>query len=468
MTTIDSGSNSFVKRSKSKQHEDTPMHRNKFDSENRRLKEEISKFKRKEQFGGDTDSSNSPTKRTNVPNSTTNALSNDGFNQNSLNNVNSYRTALQESNKEDLQNALKKSESLQFQLRDERNQNRELILQIQSLEDALKKLNTEYNSLSFKFAKLNSESEMFEKIIYDLKHNLQINKTKFEELIKVNQELKDKHFEKENFINSHNKDMKTVLKRNQFLNNRVEDLEKALIAFKQDNDIKESRLKALRTMNMKLEQRSSTIIKKWEQMQLLEKKTEETYMNYLKQIEYVDELNKKITNYNKENEDLKKSEVSLKKEYSILKDDNKDLRKQVADLKSVNDELAKKLEVYDSKFKSTLYASKIAAEKQKTNPSLDIPGIPYSNNLKNTYSQNSNIEEESSQNNHNNTTLNNNNNINNTTNSASITNNFSNTNSNILNNKFMHKASSNNTNFNSNLNFSNNIINSKTVSVLYH
>lgn len=271
------------------------------------------------------------------------------------------------SNAEETGKLIQKTEGLQYSLNEERSLNRELVIQIQSLEDALKKLNTEYNSLSYRFAKLNSESEMFEKTICDLKHNLNVNKGKFEEVIKVNQELKEKHFEKEQFIENHNKDIRNVIKKNQKLTLKIEEQEKVIDELKHENEVKEVRLNALRAMNQKLDQKSNMILKKWENVQQLEKKTDETYSNYQKQLEYYEEQNKKILTLRSDNESHSKQEAQQKKELFNIKEENRNLKKQVTELKAINEEFQKKVELFEAKFKNTLYANTISIEKSNNN-----------------------------------------------------------------------------------------------------
>ena len=267
----DPHSNVFIKR-KTKEDE---QNANKLEQENKKLKEDITKLKQ----------------RTSV-----------------------------ETNEQEDKKTNKKIDSLHFTISEERATNRELILQIQSLEDALKKINTEYNSLSYRFAKLNNESELFERTINDLKHNLQVNRSKFNEIVKVNEELKSKHFSKEEFIEEHNKDMRKEIKKNHKLQERIDILEKKIEELASESLIKETRLKALRQMNTKLESKSKQIMDKWKNMQSIEERSEATYQNYQKHLEYLEEQNKKILSFRSDKDSFIKYEASHSKQMNNLID----------------------------------------------------------------------------------------------------------------------------------------------------
>lgn len=256
----------------------------------------------------------------------------------------------------------KKIDSLHFTISEERATNRELILQIQSLEDALKKINTEYNSLSYRFAKLNNESELFERTINDLKHNLQINRSKFNEIVKVNEELKSKHFSKEEFIEEHNKDMRKEIKKNHKLQEKIDVLEKKIEELSSESQIKETRLKALRQMNTKLESKSKQIMDKWKNMQSIEERSESTYQNYQKHLDYLEEQNKKILSFRSDKDSFIKYEAMHSKQMNSLIEENLLLKNQINELKHINEEFQNKLESFETKFKSTLYASTLEIE----------------------------------------------------------------------------------------------------------
>lgn len=262
-------------------------------------------------------------------------------------------------NKQEEQNNVltKKIEVLQYTINEERESNRELILQTQRLEDALKKLNNEYNSLCYRFAKLKSESEVFEKTITDLKHNLAVNKNKIEEVIKINNELKSKHFEKEQFIDLHNKDIKNVIRKNQKLNIKLEESEKKVSLLTKENECKEIRLKSLRDMNTKLDYKANEIFKKWNKMQEYKKQIEETYESYQKQLDYIEEKNKQIMNLKNVNDNQHKLEDKHKKEIIRLEKLNKEYKEQIDNLLDDNNSMEIKLKNFEKKANENKYVN---------------------------------------------------------------------------------------------------------------
>lgn len=265
----------------------------------------------------------------------------------------------------DNQNLRKRSENLQYNLKEEQAKNTELILHAKNLEDALKKLNMEYNSLSYRFAKLNSESESFEKTINKLKDNLKDNRAKAEELMQINQELKEKHFEKEAFLDTHSKDLRQALQKNIKLNSRVEGLEHEKANLEQELKYKEERLKAVRAMNSKLESQSQKIIKKWESVKTLEEKTDEMNKKILQYSDMINDQNSKIVSLKQENVNLAKSELAMKAEYEKVLQENESLKQQVNGLKNTNSAFEKNLTQFENKFKEMIFSPELMNAKPK-------------------------------------------------------------------------------------------------------
>jgi chromosome segregation ATPase len=115
-----------------------------------------------------------------------------------------------------------KVESLNSYLAEEKGKIAQLLLKIKSLEESFKTLNSEYMSLNYKYNKVQTDSENYEKSLMDVRKNNNENKTKFEELIKINAELKNRLINYENNAKLHQDDLKNVLKRNANLQKNLE------------------------------------------------------------------------------------------------------------------------------------------------------------------------------------------------------------------------------------------------------
>ena len=192
-------------------------------------------------------------------------------------------------------------------------------------------------------------------------------KSKYDELVKVNIELKDKIIEREVYTDQISKELNIEYKKQHKLDDKITYLENSITELTSEIDNKDIRLKALREMNSKLLSKSTQILKKWEVVQSIDKKTEETYTNYKKQLQYYEEMNKKIITLRSDNESYAKYEAQQKKELHNLKDENRVLKKQISEIKTNNEELNKKIDAYESKFKSNLYANTITVEKPSSN-----------------------------------------------------------------------------------------------------
>lgn len=115
-----------------------------------------------------------------------------------------------------------KAESLNIFLAEEKSKNGQLLLKIKSLEESFKTLNAEYMSLNYKFNKAQTESENFEKSLSDVRRNNNETRSKFDELVKINGELKSRLVDYENGAKLHQDDLKNVLKRNSNLQKNLE------------------------------------------------------------------------------------------------------------------------------------------------------------------------------------------------------------------------------------------------------
>ena len=70
--------------------------------------------------------------------------------------------------------------------------------------------------------KAQTESENMEKSLLDVKRNNNDTKTKFEDLLKINNELKNRLVDYENTTKLHQDDLKNILKRNSNLQKNLE------------------------------------------------------------------------------------------------------------------------------------------------------------------------------------------------------------------------------------------------------
>lgn len=325
--------------------------------ENKKLRDEISKLKK------DTKTSdNSKGKRSNR---NSYDLNDSGENENDKKPMNT-------DNSINDKKMHKKIEVLTYQLNEEKSVNREMILQVQNLENALKKLSTEYNSLSYRFSKLNTESEGFVKTIANLNNNLMVNKKNLEEYHKVNEKLKEIHFDKEKFIEEHNKDITQYIKKCKKLSSIKDQSDKYIMDLISDNKIKDEKLKALRNMNIRLENKINMILKKWEELGVLEKKTEDSVINYQKKFDMIEEQEKRITELINANDEQKRNDTHLQRIINSQKEENAKLVRQNNDLRKMNDELNNRIDNFENKFKNNinLLTNTVVVDKQQTNSTL--------------------------------------------------------------------------------------------------
>jgi chromosome segregation protein len=265
---------------------------------------------------------------------------------NALSNINITNANLLQSNK--------KLEETNFLLSEERQTNKSLNLQIKGLEDALKVLNSEYNSLSFKYGKIQSDCEFLEKTLTDMKKHNHEYKDKFEELAKVNTDLKSKISDYDTNYRLHNDDVKSLIKKISSQQKTIEDLE---IKYRQSSAelaYKEERLKAIRLMNSKLEQKSQQILKKFEAFRLFEEKSNELSANSQKMYEIIEDLNSRLTQEAEEKDIQRKIAEKLGNQINKLSTEHEEVKKQLLSVKLLNEELLTKNSDLESKFKRSL------------------------------------------------------------------------------------------------------------------
>jgi hypothetical protein len=120
---------------------------------------------------------------------------------------------------------IKKLDEMKILLAEERELQNEHILRIKILEETLKKLDKEYENVVNKYTEIQKENDTLHRSLGDVKRNTGENKHKFEELIGINSELKEKIIQHENSIGTHLDDIKNLLKRNTMLQKHTEVIE---------------------------------------------------------------------------------------------------------------------------------------------------------------------------------------------------------------------------------------------------
>jgi chromosome segregation ATPase len=263
-----------------------------------------------------------------------------------LSNINITNANLIQSNK--------KLEEATLLLSEERQTNKTLNLQVKGLEEALKVLNSEYNSLSFKYGKIQSDCEFLEKTLNEMKRHNHEYKEKFEELVKINTDLKSKISDYDTNYRLHNDDVKSLLKKISSQQKTIEDLDVKNRQSSAELAYKEERLKAIRLMNNRLEQKSQQILKKFEAFRLFEEKSNELSANSQKMYEIIEDLNSRLTQEAEEKDIQRKISEKLGNQITKLSAEHDEVKKQLLSLKLLNEELLNKNSELESKFKRSL------------------------------------------------------------------------------------------------------------------
>lgn len=115
-----------------------------------------------------------------------------------------------------------KIDQLSIFLSEEKTKNSQLLIKIKTLEETFKTLNNEYMAINMRYSKAQTESENYEKSLLEVRKNNHENKNKFEDLIKINNELKTRLIEYENTSKLHQDDLKNILKRNSNLQKNLD------------------------------------------------------------------------------------------------------------------------------------------------------------------------------------------------------------------------------------------------------
>ena len=233
-----------------------------------------------------------------------------------------------------------------YLLDEERNNNKMLVLQVKTVEDNFKILSEKYNALNIKHQELLKELSSLSQMNSDMKRNTNENKYRYEDLIAMNCELKTKLASYESVIKTHTDDIKILMKKNATLTNKIEELTKQNKTLAADVSYKDERLKAIRIMNTKLEQKSNSLVKKWDSLSKIEQRSNqiskdanEAY-DSLKEMTHRLErematnknLNQVIRQINYDKEQLVQEINKIKEENKLLKVMNKEVTEKYQEM----------------------------------------------------------------------------------------------------------------------------------------
>lgn len=233
-----------------------------------------------------------------------------------------------------------------YLLDEERNNNKMLVLQVKTVEDNFKILSEKYNALNIKHQELLKELSSLSQMNSDMKRNTNENKYRYEDLIAMNCELKTKLASYESVIKTHTDDIKILMKKNATLTNKIEELTKQNKTLTADVSYKDERLKAIRIMNTKLEQKSNSLVKKWDSLSKIEQRSNqiskdanEAYDSLKEMTHRLDKematnknLNQVIRQINYEKEKLAQEINKIKEENKLLKVMNKEVTEKCQEM----------------------------------------------------------------------------------------------------------------------------------------
>lgn len=239
-----------------------------------------------------------------------------------------------------------------FVLNEEKTKNNLLLLQVKTVEDNFKTLNKEYQALSEKHEKVLKDMESLCQVSSEMKRRTNDNKYKYGDLAYINSELKKKLLSYENNINTHNEDIKTLMKKNNTQKIRIEELEKVNKALNAEVNYKEERIKVIRLMNAKLESNTKKLINKWGSLSQIEEKNTQIAQEANEAFDSLREMNEHLTYESCANKNLQlqlqqaiNNNQLLQKEIKNLNDINSSIKEMNKDLLMKNKELETRLEV---------------------------------------------------------------------------------------------------------------------------
>ena len=141
-------------------------------------------------------------------------------------------------------------------------------------------------------------------MLTDLKRAYTEAKLKITDVIKTNSELKAKIIQGDNTLRLQSEDFKQIVKKHSNLQKQFENKEKERSQIFNDLCYKEERLKALRYMNSKLEQKSKEILDKWTEISEFQGKANELKDENKQMIHVIEKLRTEIGDVKEDKERL--------------------------------------------------------------------------------------------------------------------------------------------------------------------
>ena len=141
-----------------------------------------------------------------------------------MNTTKSNRNNNNSSNNKSNISSLSNISEIKCLLIEEQSKNNMLLLHIKSVEDNFKALSQKYTTLTEKHQELISELSSLSRINSDMKKNNQENKYKYDDLISLNCDLRNRISSYENTVNNHDNDLKSIMKKNETLTSKLNEL----------------------------------------------------------------------------------------------------------------------------------------------------------------------------------------------------------------------------------------------------
>jgi hypothetical protein len=258
-----------------------------------------------------------------------------------------------------------KLEQLNFSLNEEKDRNSQLVTHIKSLEDTIKSLDGELEIISYKFKLISNESESYGKNLSEYRKCNNDLKLKFEELVKINSDLKSRIVDNDNSLKLQTEEVKSMIKKNSTQSKLIEELEASNKLVKTEMNYKEQRMKALRKMNSNLEQKSLVILKKFESIKFLEEKSSEAYNTNQKMLDLIEDLNSRLKKESLECDHLRKFIQDVTVERNRIKIENDNLKTELSKVRSQIEELGYKNHELETKIKLSVDSKDMRESKVK-------------------------------------------------------------------------------------------------------
>lgn len=241
-----------------------------------------------------------------------------------------------------------------YLLDEERNTNKMLVLQVKTVEDNFKTLSEKYNALNIKHQELLKELSSLSQMNSDMKRNTNENKYRYEDLIAMNCELKTKLASYESVIKTHTDDIKVLMKKNSTLSNKIEELTKLNKTLAADVSYKDERLKAIRIMNTKLEQKSNSLVKKWDSLSKIEQRSNQISKDANEAYDSLKEMTQRLEREMSTNKNLSQVIRQIKFEKEQLTQEINKLKEENKLLKVMNKEVTEKYQEIEGSFRQRI------------------------------------------------------------------------------------------------------------------